>query len=247
MKAGLAVLALVVALCAAAATASDSTATSSRPTSILIPLGPPFLFEAGISPQVLSEKEREPIEVSLGGQQNAVAHGTLREVVLDIPADGNIRPRSTSWCPRARIEALGTNEARRACREAIVGRGRAQVALSETGVPHETVRLTVFNSGVKDGVARLLIHGEAGSEVVLTAVKVSMIHREGFSAEAVVAIPPFAGGDGQLLDFQLSFDRSAAYAVARCRRGGFAPRLEMKTIQKEIWKTVMLIPCKPLS
>jgi hypothetical protein len=95
--------------------------------------------------------------------------------------------------------------------------------------------MTIFNGGVREGVATLLIYAFAAnleSTPIVTGMKLRKVDDGRFGLEAIAAIPKIVAGDGSVLDFGFTTKRRLEsngteqhYAMARCPDGHLNTRM----------------------
>lgn len=167
----------------------------------------------------------------------------LREVVIDIDRQVSIDAEGLPTCGARRLADVGSGEARRLCREAIVGHGTANVALAPEGSV-VTIPLTFFNAGVQGDTTTVVVHSllpTEAPEVLLATVKVNEQVKGQFGSQAVVRIPPIAGGSGALSSFSFELGRrfgyegeKRSYLAARCHRGRLEARFSRMVFKNEV-------------
>lgn len=185
--------------------------------------------DAGYRPHRLPRRQRVPIEfsgfVSFAGKQNRPPPA-LQRVVIDFDHDGRVNTSGLARCSPHRIETAGTREARRACRRAIVGRGKLRaLVLLPGGAVEVHPTLTVFNGPRVDGHPTAVIHARTEVPVQQTyAIAVPISRRRGdFRYRAAFDVPPIAGGLGRVTRLQVHLGRRyrahgkrRSYLSARC-------------------------------
>lgn len=207
----------------------------------------PLKVTMGVSvkPAKLPRAEMAPVEIDVEGSfQSTVSTETpaLREAVVDIDRHVMLSAEGVPSCGGRQLASLDTEAARRTCRGAVVGRGVASVVLAPEWLEME-VPVTFFNGGVRDGTTTLLAHSflDAGvAEAILARVKVvkRRVGRYGF--EALVRIPPIAGGSGALRSFSFRLERrfvdegeERSYLQARCADGRLTHRVTKLLFRNE--------------
>jgi hypothetical protein len=240
------------------------TACPLRPSAVEIRCASPRLTfdpSGGFTPTALPRHDPAPIGLELEGKISTSDGRTpdaLREVKVDLDKNGALDATGLRACGRRRIENLGLESARRACRKSIVGAGVAHVAIgsSEQEPLVVPVPLTVFNGGVRNGATTLLIHasvppGPSPTPLVAT-VKVRKTHKDRYGLQAVAAIPVIAGGNGSVLDFRLAIKRlftyegeQQSYAMARCFDGHLNAGVTIVFADGMALTGALVRPCAP--
>jgi hypothetical protein len=189
--------------------------------------------DGGFEPLTLPRKAFAPIDFQ-GHADIAAKDGSvpavLQEVVLDFDRDGRLNTRGLPTCPVGRVENATPQEARMACRGAIVGTGHvaASIALPGQALLHADSPLTVFNGVPQHGDPTVILHARTTTPGVQTfSIVVPIERRLGpYGYRATIDIPPIAAGFGALthIDAKIgrrySFDgRKRSYTSARCSNG----------------------------
>lgn len=185
--------------------------------------------DAELKPEALPRRGFAPVAFegffSLAGR-GGQPPPALRRAVIDFDRDGRLGVGGLARCRPERVEALGTRAARRACRSAIVGRGRIEAVILLAGGPVPVASaLTVFNGPRLEGRPTALLH--ARIEVPFTqthAILVPIRKRRGeFRYRVVLDVPPLAAGLGRLTRIEVDLGRRyraggkrRSYLSARC-------------------------------
>jgi hypothetical protein len=177
--------------------------------------GPRLEFKLGITvdPKKLPRHQMEPVALDFRGvaRNSDGSHpSALREAVVDFDKDIVIDAAGLASCKGNLLRARDTQAARRVCRDSIVGKGIAHVAVASVAEPIR-VPLTLFNGGVKEGERRLFIHSFIDKPTRARIVAVVKIQKKGGGLHTVAKIPPIAGGSASLLDFEFKIKRIFGY------------------------------------
>lgn len=183
----------------------------------------------GFAPRTLPRHRYAPIEFK-GHFNIAERDGSqppaLQRAVIRFDRDGRLGVAGLPTCPAERVASVGTAEARRLCRGAIVGGGRldALIRLGSGLFPaHGT--LTVFNAPRVDGHPAVLLHARTTVPSVQTYAIVAPIERTRgeYGYRVTIDLPPIAGGLGSLTHLSASIGRRytaggkrRSYVAARC-------------------------------
>jgi len=226
-------------------------------------------LDVSVTPRGLPANEYEPVAWSVFGKVET-SDGThppaLREAIVDIDRDVRVNVGGYRSCRPHQIDALDTEAAAKACRAALVGRGRAnvEVAFPELTPILLSSRLLVFNGGERGGVAKLLIHAFTPKPTYPPILTIAKITRKGTGLEAVVKIPVIANGNGSLLDLKLSLGKTYNYGrkkygyfEAKCPDGVFKANMKTLLFKNEakvpgvaaqtVIKGSLAVPCTPQS
>ncbi|HEX9968104.1 MAG TPA: hypothetical protein VGB06_09165 [Solirubrobacterales bacterium] len=192
----------------------------------------------------------------------------LREAVLHVDRHVAFEVGGLPTCGYRRLSKLPSAEARRACRTAIVGMGRAwfEVAYPEISPLIFETDTTLFNNGSRDGATRLLLHGHfeiPKPHALIARIELRPAPRAHPGWIATVKVPRAEGGYGSLVDFELEVGRefhddagrSREFVSARCPDGKFELETPKALFVNEanvpgiaprtILKGSLLLPCKP--
>jgi hypothetical protein len=187
-------------------------------------------FDGGISPTALPRQERGPITVFMSGTVRTLTGEhppALSEITIALNRDGHLETRGLPTCKRSVLELSSTEEALRACRSALVGRGRYR---SRTDFPEQARspshgRILAFNSTVGDQPV-ILAHVHGDHPTVSTNIIVFHIHHTSgtYGTELVGSFPAGLTRWGYLKRISLSLHRiyryrghTRSYLSAPCR------------------------------
>jgi hypothetical protein len=263
-------LAWVLVLAAGVSLGGAANATAEQcPLSRYCGPWPPLLpsLGASVSPQKLPVREFVPVTWSVFGKiktRDGTHPSALREVVADVDRDLRINAAGYPGCGVRRLRRRTARAAVEACREALLGEGKAkfQIASSEGSPAIVPSRLLVFNGDERGGTARLLIHAFIAKPAPTTAIAVVTLDRKGAGIHTTSRIPAIAGGLGSLISFQFEVGATHArrgdrvgYLEARCPDSVFQldfPRLLFENEARvpgvastTVLKGGVAVPCAP--
>jgi hypothetical protein len=194
-------------------------------------------LNGGVTPKALSKKTMEPIALNVSGKIGT-ADGThppaLTSATVLTDKNGTLDARGVPTCEQGQLEARTTAEAKKVCKDAIVGTGTTDVELlfaeSKPVLIHS--QLTAFNGGGNKGSATIYIHAFLSNPIsaaLVTTVKVSKSSKGPYGTKALATIPKIANGDGSVTAFNLTFAKKLfafkgqkhGYLLARCATGKF--------------------------
>jgi len=197
---------------------------------ILLPiLEIPFTFNGDFAPKKLSKTKPTPIKLNVSGNaQPTDRPSSLREVVLEADRHGSIDVEGLAICTAAKLEGKDTEQAKKACPKAIIGRGMVEVVVeyAENAPFVAKSTLVAFNRGVVGRQTTILIHAYFEGPMWISAVaraKVSKITDGRFGHETIVKVPKLADGYGFVRSFSLTLDHgheNTPYLYARCPSDG---------------------------
>ncbi|MBA3864909.1 MAG: hypothetical protein H0X42_00950 [Solirubrobacterales bacterium] len=219
-----------------------------------------FTDNGGISPTKLPRHEQAPISAHLKGQIKAV-DGThppaIEGVIADFDKTIQVDATGLPDCSEKQLVARSTADAKRACPEAIIGSGEAEVevAFPEQAPFGATGPITVFNGGVHGDTTVLYIHtyvSVPAPTAVVASVELTHIHRGHFGLHAVAEIPPIAGGAGSVTKFRITIGRTftyrgrkESYLTASCPTGHYFAEGKVQFSDGTALKVTHDLPCTP--
>ncbi|HEX7058322.1 MAG TPA: hypothetical protein VF176_00520 [Solirubrobacterales bacterium] len=140
----------------------------------------------------------------------------IKEVMVDFDKAFQVNTLGLPVCKSGQLQARDTDDAKKACSEAIVGSGNGEVEVQfEDSAPFTAKGpLVLFNGGVKGGVTTLFIHAYVNvptPTAIVTAVKITRVAHSRFGLHAVAEIPEIAGGAGSVTGFRFKIKRTFSY------------------------------------
>lgn len=185
--------------------------------------------DGGFQPQTLPKRQFAPIDFQ--GRLDLSSRGggkpsPLRQALIDFDRDGRLSVAGLPTCAPESIADVGTEEARRICRGAIVGTGHIAALISlESGTVEASAPLTIFNGPRLDGMPTAVLHARTTVPATQTyAVTVPIEQRRGeYRYRVRFDVPPIAGGRGAITHLDVRIGRryraggkQRSYASARC-------------------------------
>jgi hypothetical protein len=186
--------------------------------------------DGGFEPQLLPKRTFAPIHFQGYGRIKTTDGSlppALQHVKVEFDHDGRVTTAGLSVCRPSEVEAATPQEARRRCKDAIVGEGHIGAAVDLLGFARIGLRsqLTLFNGPRRDGNPTVILHAQAPFPVSETYVVVVEIERRkgtyGYRTE--FDVPPIAGGLGSLTDIDAKIGRlyrvhgaTRSFVAARC-------------------------------
>jgi hypothetical protein len=179
--------------------------------------------DGGISPSKLPRHGSAPVSAHILGEIGTV-DGThppaLRNLELEVDKTLAIDAVGLPVCRVGQLTARSSVDAKRACGDAIVGSGEAEVEVSfpEQAPFSSTGPLILFNGGVHGKTTSFLLHAyvnvPAPTAIVVPAT-VTRIHNGRFGLRIQAKIPRIAGGAGSPTRFELKIGRRYTYRGRR--------------------------------
>jgi hypothetical protein len=175
--------------------------------------------DGGISPTKLPRHGMAPVAARLiaGVESRDGSHPpALRSVRIDIDKTLAVNAVGLPRCRKSQLEARNSATARRACGDALVGSGEAEVevAFPEQKPFRSTGPLLLFNGGVHGGTTTVLLHAyvdvPAPTAIVVKST-IARIHQGPYGLRIEARVPGIAGGAGSVTHFKLKVGRRYTY------------------------------------
>jgi hypothetical protein len=220
--------------------AARAEATGERPISVTV--GDLRLTVDGdVTPTALPKDELAPIgfhaDASLASTDGSPLP-PLERIVLDSSRNGVVNAVGLPACGFAKLRATSTRASIKACPEAVVGRGKAEVEVAfPEQEPFDAVGpIVLFNGGVRGGTTTIYAHTYVdvpAPTAVIVTVKATKEDDGPYGLHTVAMVPVIAGGAGAVKAFELSIHRLFTYRgrkesflEARCEDGRFLAKVE---------------------
>jgi hypothetical protein len=214
----------------------------------------------GISPEKLPRHGKAPATALLNGEistRDGSHPPAFKSMDLKIEKNISIDPAGLPKCRMAQLKATSSTAAKRACGDAIVGSGEAEVevAFPEQAPFRSTGPLILFNGGTKGPTTTLLLHAyvdvPAPTAIVVPA-KVTRIDDGRFGMRVQATVPRIAGGSGSVTDFKLVVGRRFTYEGKRksflnasCPHGSWMAKGEASFVDDTVLHIAHIFPCTP--
>jgi hypothetical protein len=232
----------VVVLALASGVGGTALAKGSGERPISVTVGDLRLTVDGdVAPKALPKDELAPIGFHAEGSL-ATTDGSpvpaLERIVLDSSRNGVVNAVGLPACSYAKLVATSTASATKACPEAIVGRGKAEVEVAfPEQAPFDVVGpIVLFNGGVRGGTTTIYAHTYVdvpAPTAVIVTVRATKEDDGPYGLHTVATVPVIAGGAGAVKSFELSIHRLFTYRgrkesflEGRCESGRFLARVE---------------------
>jgi hypothetical protein len=195
--------------------------------------------EGGFAPKALPKHENAPITVWGGGKLSTLSGELppiLKGFVLEFDKHGAVDTEGLAHCTVGKLVATDVAAARRACKDAIVGKGfgSAVVQFPEQGPIKVGSPITLFNGPKKGGNDTIIAHAHLdypGPTTFIVPIVIEKIHKGVFGYRVNVQIPKIAGGYGHPVAGSAKVGRmwtfngkNHSYLNARCETGHFRSR-----------------------
>jgi hypothetical protein len=186
-------------------------------------------FNGTISPRSLPRTGTAPVGVQMGGKIKTEEPSNppiLDRIILDINRNGVLKPDGLPRCQLSKLKSISSAGAKRACGDALVGKGSvtSRVSLPGQGAFASIGQLLAFN-GRRHGRPAIFAQVASGAPLPLTYVIVFEVKKgKGtFGTSLVGTLPPIASSYGYITAFNLSLRRTyhthgkrQSYASAGC-------------------------------
>jgi hypothetical protein len=213
----------------------------------------------GFRPETLPKFHNAPIMIYGGGKLSTVSGELppiLDEINFEFDRHGSVDTTGLAVCTAAKLQATDVPAARRACGEAIVGKGvgSAIVKFPEQGPIPISSPITLFNGPKVRGDDSVVAHFYTTVPVATTFIVPVVIEKirngiYGYRTEA--KIPKIAGGYGHPISGNIKIERKwtfkgkkHSYVNARCENGRLQARGEFSFKDGTFLTGTFFRPCK---
>lgn len=188
----------------------------------------------GFKPELLPKHHDAPIKI-YGGGKVSTHSGNLPPILdtieFEFDKHGHVDTAGIEVCTAGKLQATDVPAARKACPNAIVGKGfgRATVAFPEQAYIPVSSPITAFNGPKKNGFDTILFHAFTTvpvSTTFIVPVVIEKIHNGIYGYRVKAKIPKIAGGYGHPISGRLTVERKTrvkgklhSYVNARCELG----------------------------
>lgn len=175
--------------------------------------------DGGIAPDKLPKRGKAPITARLLGEietRDGTHPPPVQSLELEIDKTIDVDAVGLPTCKAAQLQSRDTTAAKRACGNAVVGSGKAEVEVEfpEQKPFSSTGPVVLFNGGVRGRTTTLLLHAYVNvpaPTAVVTEVTVTRINRGRFGLQVAATVPKIAGGSGSVTMFELRVGRKFTY------------------------------------
>ncbi len=190
--------------------------------------------DGGFSPTALPKYQNAPIALHGGGKLSTISGALppiLKTITIEFDRHGSVQTTGLAVCTAGKLQATTVPAARRACPDAIVGKGEghAIVAFPEQARIPISSPITLFNGPKKGGNDTVLAHAYTTVPVPTTfivPIVIERIHDGVYGYRTSATIPVIAGGAGVPISGSLKIGRKwtykghhYSYVNARCEDG----------------------------
>ena len=214
---------LAVALGLVAAVAAASIAIGAAPTQT---------FSGSIKPNVLPKKEFAPVTGKFNLDITSSDTNLPPPLVSQTTFFDNqikVEHKGVPVCQPGKLESTDATQARKACKQAIIGKGfaNAKVLFPEETTPIDApAPITIFNGPPAGSNPRVIIHAYTTVPAPTTFIVPGVLRKQGSKQKITFEVPPIAGGYGTLVHFDAKLGakfnvkgEQISYANAKCQKG----------------------------
>jgi hypothetical protein len=213
----------------------------------------------GFKPETLPRTHDAPITIYGGGKLSTVSGEVppiLEKLTFEFDKHGHVDTTGLEVCTAGKLQATDVPAARRACPNAIVGKGfgTGVVTFPEQAPIPVSSPLTIFNGPKVHGDDTVLGHFYTTVPVATTfivPVVIEKIHKGVYGYRVEAKIPKIAGGYGHPISGHLTINRKwtfkgkkHSYVNARCETGHLLARGEFTFNDSTLLKGTFFRPCK---
>jgi hypothetical protein len=220
-----------------------------------------IIGKGGFRPETLPKDHVAPIEVYGGGTLSTVSGELppiLNEITFEFDKHGLVDTTGLAVCQRSKLVATDVPAARRACGDAIVGKGAgtAIVALPEQKPIPASTGITLFNGPKKGGNNTVFVHAHLdvpAPSTVLFQVVIKKIHNGPYGYLVEANIPKLVNGFGHPISGHLTVARKwtykgkkHSYVNAQCANGRLQAKGRFGFEDGTLLSGTFVRPCKVL-
>jgi len=213
--------------------------------------------DASFKPTTLPKNEMAPISLSVEAHvatQDGAIPPIAKSVVIDFDKNGTVVTKGVDTCDPKKLQNTTTSQAKKKCKSAIVGSGETRAIIDFPDQEPFEARgpLVAFNGKPQGKNPMIVFHVLANVPLPTTFVVPAPITRSpksGFGKRLTAQIPPIAGGNGTLTDFDVTIDKKPAtgkeYLLARCKDKKFDAEAQVTMLSGEQLNLSVVRDCKP--
>jgi len=198
-----------------------------------------IIGHGGFSPEALPRFHNAPIRLHGGGTVSTISGQippVLNDITFEFDRHGAVDTTGLPVCTKGKLVATDVPTARRACVDAIVGKGfgTAIVALPEQKPIPASTGITLFNGPKVNGFDTFLVHAHLdvpAPSTVLFQVVIEKIHKGVYGYRVDAEIPKIVNGYGHPVSGFINVGRQwtykgkrHSYLSARCETGRLQAR-----------------------
>ncbi len=212
----------------------------------------------GFSPTTLPKHGFAPIRLHGYGKIETVDGSLppiLKQLTFWFDKHGAVETRGLAVCPKRKLLATTTAQARKNCDEAIVGTGfgKAVVNFPEQAPIPASSPLTIFNAPPQHGNPAVYVHAYTtvgGPSAIIIPVTIQKVHDGRYGFKTVADIPKIVNGYGTPIYGRLKIGREwsykgkrLSYANAGCPDGHLQAKVRSSFADGSVLEGTFLKPC----
>jgi hypothetical protein len=244
---------LAVAMALALAVAGSAYALRLQVGNIVV------VTDGNFSPTTLPKHELAPIELH-GYGKIETADGSippvLKQLIFWFDRNGGVETRGLAVCPMRKLIATTPQQARRNCRESIVGTGfgKAVVNFPEQATIPASSPLTIVNAPPIHGNPAVYVHAYTevgGPAAIVISVEIQKVNDGRYGFKTIVNIPKIVNGYGTPIYGRIRIERKwtykgkqLSYVNASCPDGRLQAKVRSTFKDGTLLQGTFLRPCK---
>lgn len=216
--------------------------------------------DGGIFPSKLPRHSQVPISARIDADIGTIdgSHPPAVETLnIDFDKSIQVNAKGLPVCKRGQLTARSSEDAKKACPDAIVGsgKGEVEVAFPEQKPFTATGPIILFNGGVHGGTTLLFVHAYVdvpAPTAVVATVEITRIDRGHYGIHTVSQVPRIAGGAGSVIGFKLTIGRKfsyrgkkESYLTASCPTGHYYTEGNILFADGVTLQGTHILPCTP--
>lgn len=217
------------------------------------------IADGGFSPTTLPKHEFAPIKLHGYGKfetKDGSPPPILEQITVWFDKHGEVETRGLPVCPKRKLIATTTAQARKNCHGAIVGKGfgEAVVNFPEQAPIPASSPITIFNAPPIDGNPAVFAHGYTtigGPATYIVPVEIQKVHDGRYGFKTVAKIPKIVNGYGTPIYGRLSIGKTwqykgktLSYANASCPDGRLQAKGQFTFKDGTFLEGTLFKPCK---
>jgi hypothetical protein len=219
------------------------------------------ITDGGFTPTQLPRHEFAPIRIHGHGTIKTVDGTTppiIEEILFYFDKHGEVETRGLAVCKKSQLEATDTEAARKACPDAIVGKGfgKGVVNFPEQATIPASSPITLFNGPKKHGNPTVFAHAYltvGGPSTVLVPIEIEKVRKGRYGFRVIVEIPELVNGYGTPTYGRIAIGKTwnykgkkLSYINASCPDGHLQAEGRFSFDDGTVLHGTFLRPCQPL-
>jgi hypothetical protein len=214
--------------------------------------------EGGFAPTSLPKHEDAPIKL-FGRGKASTKSGELPPIVetieIEFDRHGHVETKGLEVCQPRKLQSTTVEAARKACPNAIVGKGRgtAMVEFAESKPFPVSSPITIFNGPKQHGDDTVIAHAYTTVPVPTTfivPIVIEKVHHGVYGYRTKARIPKIAGGAGHPISGNITVNRRwtfkgqhLSFVNARCETGHLQAKVKVSFKGGQFLAGTFVKPC----